>query len=185
VKARVKKLVPWLAFLVYAALLSFALKVVGAVFDILVFAGPLLAITWYGLAVTWCKLPRPRRIWQWLAIGSATTLAIAWPFSVGVWLPDIFTFGSPHTLTRVSGRSGAIYEVIQYWNYVDFYTTELRITSADGMKKVIELDCDDQKSWTVPLDVDELAWVATVTLSGQRTMTIDLREGTVSKHTKA
>jgi hypothetical protein len=153
-------------------------QIVGFVYDVVFFAGPVLLVVAYGLGVALGRLPPLKTGRSWLVIASAIALAVAWPFSAGVWLPDIFTFGSARTLARAAGTSGARYEVVQYWNYIDFYTTELRIASPDATKKVIELDGDDQKSWTVPLSVDEAAGVATVTLSGKRTVRINLREGT-------
>jgi hypothetical protein len=162
-------------------------RIVLGFYESLIVVGPVLLIALYGLAVSLRKLPSPRRLRGWSIAVLASALAVTWPFMQGVWPPDIFTFGSPHTLARATGASGASYEVVQYWNYVDFYTTELRITSASAGTRVIELDGDDQKSWSVPLSVDEAAGAATVTLSGKRTIKVNLRDGTrsASAETKA
>jgi hypothetical protein len=44
---------------------------------------------------------------------------------------------------------------VQYWNRVDFYSTELRVTSPGGSTETHTLDGDDSKSWRLPLVVDE------------------------------
>ena len=155
------------------------MRIFGFVYDVVLFAGPLLLFVAYAFAVARGRLPRPNTVPSWLVTASAIALAVGWPFSAGVWLPDIFTFGSPRTLARVAGTSGLGYEVVQYWNYVDFYTTELRITSEGASTKAIELDGDDSKSWSVPLAVDERAGTATVTLSGDRTRTVRLHDSTI------
>ena len=92
---------------------------------------------------------------------------------------------SSRTLAHVTASTGSTYDVVQYWNHVDFYTTELRVTLADGTTKVVTLDGDDAKTWSVPLTVDEVRGVATVVLSGHRTRTVSLPDGTVLRDTKA
>jgi hypothetical protein len=155
------------------------MQIVGAIYDILFFGGPLLLVAAYAVAVALGRLPRPKTVRNWLVIVSTIVIGAAWPAWAGVWLPDIFTFGSGRTLAQVAGTSGAKYEVIQYWNYVDFYTTELRITSGSAATKVFKLDDDDSKSWSVPLAVDERAGTATVTLSGDRTRIVRLHDGSI------
>jgi hypothetical protein len=150
----------------------------------LLFLGPFVGIALLVFALWRGSLPYSRSVFSWLLVGVLVAAAIVWPLACGVWPPDIFTFGSSRTLARVTAPSGATYEVAQYRNHFDFYTTELRITSPDAKKKVIELDCDDEKSWSVPISVDEATGMASVTLSGNRTKRINLHEGTTSYDTK-
>jgi hypothetical protein len=151
----------------------------------LFFLGPFVGIALLIFALWRRWLPYSRSVFSWLLVGVLVAAAIVWPFACGVWPPDIFTLGSSRTLAEVTGPSGATYQVAQYWNHFDFYTTELRVTLLDTTKKVIELDCDDQKSWSLPLSVDEATGVATITLSGNRKKRINLREGIVSFEVKA
>jgi hypothetical protein len=89
------------------------------------------------------------------------------PLLMGVWLPDVF-FARKHTLASDTLANGYSFRVVQYWNRIDFYTTELEVTSPYGQTEVHTLDGDDSKSWRLPLVVDELRRTATVTLGGGR-----------------
>ncbi|MCL4789670.1 MAG: hypothetical protein KJ070_23290, partial [Verrucomicrobia bacterium] len=89
------------------------------------------------------------------------------PMLIGVWLPDVIT-AREHTLAEQRLASGYSFRVVQYWNRVDFYSTELRVTSPDGRTEVHTLDGDDSKSWRLPLTVDEQSHTATVMLGGGR-----------------
>lgn len=89
------------------------------------------------------------------------------PLVIGIWLPDVF-IPSQHTLARQNLPSGHSFRVIQYWNHVDFYNTELIHRFPDGSIEQHVLDGDDSKSWRVPLSVDESQKVITVTLGGNR-----------------
>lgn len=89
------------------------------------------------------------------------------PLAFGVWLPDVFS-DREHTLAEQRLASGHSFRVIQYWNHGDFYTTKLLHTSPDGTVEKHVLDGDDDKSWRVPLMVDEQRKTATVTLGGGR-----------------
>jgi hypothetical protein len=102
-------------------------------------------------------------------IGSLAILsaALLLPLGIGVWLPDVFT-GRLHTLAAYDATNGYRFRVIQYWNNVDFYSTELHIISPDGKTEVRTLDGDDSKSWSVPVVVDETNRVVSVTLGGRR-----------------
>jgi len=91
---------------------------------------------------------------------------------IGVWLPDVFGSGE-HTLAEQRLASGHLFRVVQYWNHVDFYSTELRITAPDGRTETNTLDGDDSKSWRLPLVIDEPHHTATVTLGGGRVKTVD------------
>ena len=96
------------------------------------------------------------------------------PLLIGVWLPDVF-FASKHTLASKKLASGYGFRVVQYWNRVDFYSTELHVTSPDGRTEVHTLDGDDSKSWRLPLVIDEQRRTATVTLGGGRVRNVDWR----------
>jgi len=89
------------------------------------------------------------------------------PLLVGIWLPDVIS-APHHTLAEQRLASGHSFRVVQYWNRVDFYSTELHITSPDGRTEVHTLDGDDSKSWRLPLVIDENLRTATVTLGGSR-----------------
>jgi hypothetical protein len=86
---------------------------------------------------------------------------------VGVWLPDI-VFAPRMTLAKTTLANGQSFEVIQYWNRSDFYSTELHISTPNGLAQMVTLDGDDAKSWRVPLHVDENGRTVTVTLGGGR-----------------
>lgn len=103
---------------------------------------------------------------------SIPVLVLLLPLLIGVWLPDVF-FGGTHTLASVSLTNGYTFRVVQYWNHVDFYSTELHVVSPDGRTEIHTLDGDDAKSWRVPITVDELHRVASVTLGGGRLRTVN------------
>lgn len=98
-----------------------------------------------------------------------TLFAALWllGLSLGVWLPDVF-LAPRSTLARASAASGYSFQVIQYWNRVDFYTTELHVVSPTGTATAHVLDGDDSKSWRVGLRVDETNRLVLVTLGGGR-----------------
>ena len=89
----------------------------------------------------------------------------------GVWLPDLAT-DTPRTLASSRLAAGDEFNVVQYWNHYEFYTTELRHTTAEGRLSIRVLDGDDRKGWRVPLAVDAQNRTAAVTLSGGRHMTV-------------
>ena len=99
-------------------------------------------------------------------------LVLLLPLVIGVWLPDVF-FGGTHTLASASLTNGYTFQVVQYWNHIDFYSTELRVTSPDGRAEIHTLDGDDAKSWRVPLVVSEQSRTATITLGGGRVKKVD------------
>ncbi|HYG35679.1 MAG TPA: hypothetical protein VEC99_12885, partial [Clostridia bacterium] len=67
------------------------------------------------------------------------------PLLIGVWLPDVIA-PREHILAEQRLASGYSFRVIQYWNRIDFYSTELRVTSPNGHTEVHTLDGDDSKS---------------------------------------
>ena len=107
-----------------------------------------------------------------LIFGLLFVALLGLPLSVGVWLPDVIS-ASQHTLAEQRLASGHWLRVVQYWNRVDFYTTELIHTAPDGIIKTYILDGDDNKSWRVPLVVDEQQRKATITLGGGRIKKVD------------
>jgi len=94
------------------------------------------------------------------------------PLLIGVWLPDVIS-APERTLAEQRLVSGHAFRVVQYWNHVDFYSTELRVTSPDGSTETHTLDGDDSKSWRLPLVIDEQHHTATVTLGGGRVRKVD------------
>ena len=96
------------------------------------------------------------------------------PLLIGVWLPDVIG-ASQHTLAGRRLDSGHTFRVVQYWNRIDFYSTELHVISPDGRTEVQTLDGDDSKSWRLPLTVDEQNHTATVILGGGRERKVDWR----------
>jgi hypothetical protein len=102
-----------------------------------------------------------------IAIAGAVVIV---PLQVGIWLPDVF-LARRHTLASHTSTNGYRFRVVQYWNRVDFYSTELHITSPTGQTDVRTLDGDDSKSWSVPMSVDEQSRVVLVILGGGRMRT--------------
>ena len=82
----------------------------------------------------------------------------------GVWIPD-FT-GKSRILGQTVDSTGQRLEVVQFWNHVDFYTTELVVTKTDGtiLRKLI--DGDSKKGWTARITVDETKRTAAVMING-------------------
>lgn len=106
---------------------------------------------------------------------SIPMLVLVLPLVVGVWLPDVF-FAQQHTLASLTLPSGFRFQVVQYWNHIDFYSTELRVTSPGGHTQIYTLDGDDAKSWRVPMTVDEQRRVVSITLGGGRLRTVSWSE---------
>ena len=118
------------------------------------------------------RMKRPLK----LLLICSLVLAAAFGLSllIGVWLPDVI-YAREHILAEQRLPSGHLFRVVQYWNHVDFYSTELRVTSPDGRTQVQTLDGDDNKSWRLPLVIDEQHHTATITLGGNRVRTVDWR----------
>jgi hypothetical protein len=100
-------------------------------------------------------------------IGAALGLALR----IGIWLPDVVC-AARHTLASKELPSGHKFRVVQYWNRVDFYNTELIHVFPNGRIETSVLDGDDNKTWEVPLVVDESNKVVRVTLGGGRERTM-------------
>jgi hypothetical protein len=97
--------------------------------------------------------------------------ALLLPLLIGVWLPDVF-LGRPQKIASLRLADSTEFEVVQYWNHVDFYTTELRCSLADGQRKTWVLDGDDRKRWHIPISVDESAGTVSVAHDGANLKTI-------------
>ena len=109
-----------------------------------------------------------------LMVGLLCGVLLGLPLLIGVWPPDVIR-SSEHILAEQRLGSGHVFRVVQYWNHVDFYSTELRVTSPDGSTETHTLDSDDSKSWRLPLVIDETNHTATVTLGGGRVRKVDWR----------
>ena len=107
-----------------------------------------------------------------LIVGLVFAALIGLPLLIGVWLPDVIS-ASEHIVAEKRLASGHTFRVVQYWNRVDFYSTELRVTSPDGTTETHTLDGDDSKSWRLPLIIDEEQHTATVTLEVGRVRKVD------------
>ena len=94
------------------------------------------------------------------------------PLLIGIWVPDVF-LNSRHTLAETNLPSGHSFHVIQYWNHVDFYNTELIHSQPNGTSERTVLDADDNKTWRVGLVVNESNKTATITLGGGRVKNVD------------
>ncbi len=114
-----------------------------------------------------------RRAITMILLGAAMpALLLLLPLALGIWLPDVMG-NRKHTLASAALTNGYAFRVVQYWNHVDFYSTELHVTSRDGRTEVHTLDGDDSKSWRVPLVVTEQGRTATVILGGGRVKKVD------------
>ena len=97
---------------------------------------------------------RPRRFGVPHVLFSVCLLlgALVWPFVWGVWPPDIFT-GRTVVLSAATSQDGHRFQVVQYWNYSDFYTTELEDLAPNGELTIAQIDSDDKKQWSCKLQV--------------------------------
>ena len=96
------------------------------------------------------RFPKRLLVIGLLALGAFFLL----PLCIGVWMPDLL-FGQTRTIARASSNSGVKFELNQFWNNVDFYTTELRVVEPSGQEKTILVDGDASKAWRADLVVDE------------------------------
>ncbi len=101
-----------------------------------------------------------------LGISLALTIAAILPLGWGIWLPDIP--GQPNTLASAKTPSGHRITVVQYWNHIDFYTTEARVTAPNGVTTVMIQDDDSNKEWSTSIEIDPSQNRATFLLSGGR-----------------
>jgi len=91
--------------------------------------------------------------------------AILLPLTQGVWIPD-FT-GIPRTLGQATSAKGERFKVVQYWNHVDFYTTEVQITKTDGSTSVVVIDGDANRNRDAAIALDEFGRMAMVEVDGK------------------
>ena len=63
-----------------------------------------------------------------------------------VWPPDV---ASPRVrvLASVASAAGHRFQVVQYWNRREMYTTELEHLTPDGVFTVAQIGWDDTKAW--------------------------------------
>jgi hypothetical protein len=101
------------------------------------------------------------------AVFAVLFAGMALPLLIGIWLPDIF--GKKHTLCYATTSSGHQISIVHYWNHVDFYNTEARVTSPDGVTSTILIDGDASKTWSATLEVDPSQKAATYTIPYGRT----------------
>ncbi len=95
--------------------------------------------------------------------------ALLLPLIIGVWLPDIL-LGQQRVLAEQTLPTDQTYRVVQYWNYVDFYTTELRVLNADGSRQRCIIDGDDNLHFAADLALGDAPAAASrpVTVSYRR-----------------
>ncbi len=91
----------------------------------------------------------------------------------GVWIPD-FT-GKSRILGQTIDSTGQRLEVVQFWNHVDFYTTELVVTKTDGTIRRKLIDGDSKKGWTARITVDEAKRTAVVMINGMGYPEVELQ----------
>ena len=116
------------------------------------------------------------RILKWIFVTCAVpTALLLLPLCCGVWLPDT-VMRTPRTLAALRLPSGHSFRVIQYWNNCDFYNTELLHTFPGGRVETVVLDGDDNKTWSVPMKVDQGSQTVTVTLGGNRIRVLSWRK---------
>ena len=113
---------------------------------------------------------RSIRALGWAMVVALPT-AIALPLAAGVWIPDFL--GRNNVLATAKTESGYLVEVVQRWNYVDFYTTEIVATTRAGETTKVILDGDDHKRWRYSFGLDERQGSLTVRLEGGRTIQIE------------
>lgn len=110
---------------------------------------------------------KPLGIRGWLvSLLLVVFLSLGLPLVYGVWLPDVF--GKQHTLCSATTSTGHRVSIVQYWNHVDFYTTEARISDPDGATSVSLIDGDASKSWGAVLEIHPSQKSATYRLPNGR-----------------
>ncbi len=136
----------------------------------LIFFIPLLTVI--GVAATYRLVSRRKSFGPlgWLTLTISLLIAAVLPLGSGVWLPDIF--GMEHTLCSATTSTGQRVSIVQYWNYVDFYTTEARVIGPDGVPSVTVIDGDASKTWSARLEIDPSQNRATYWIPTGRTDTL-------------
>jgi hypothetical protein len=102
-----------------------------------------------------------------VAVLTVISVGLALPLAIGVWLPDVFS-GKQHTLCSATTASGHRIRIVHYWNHVDFYSTEARVTSPDGVTSITLIDGDASKTWSASLEIDASQKAATYRLPNGR-----------------
>jgi hypothetical protein len=137
----------------------------------LILLSPLLLVIVAATAIRFVLLRRPFRGPGCAILLTCAAIAFTLPLGWGAWVPDLL-FAPHRTLAATTSPSGISFRVVQYWNRFDFYSTELHISPPTTSTEIVTLDGDDNKSWSVPLAVNESSRVATVTLSGGRSKSV-------------
>ena len=99
-----------------------------------------------------------------IIVWTVLTVFVGWIAS-WAWPPDII---SPrvHVLASAASLAGDRFQVVQYWNRGDFYTTELEHLAPDGIFSVQQINWDDGKQWLSRIRVSEHDKRAFVTFPG-------------------
>ena len=109
----------------------------------------------------WRKRPVTLRCGLGLLLGIAAAFAL--PAIIGVWPLDFF--GQDRVIGQAESSSGHRIEIVQRWNFIDFYTTDAQIVSPDGSRSVTVLDGDDSKHWSsIPIQLGADGRSATISL---------------------
>lgn len=115
---------------------------------------------------------KPLGVRGWLVtLALAIFLSFAMPLVCGVWLPDVF--GKQHTLCSARTSTGYQVRIVQYWNHVDFYTTEARVTDPDGVTSISPIDGDAPKFWGATIEIDPSEKSATYRLPNGMTSSVN------------
>ena len=132
---------------------------------------PALIVIGMALAYRFVIHRKPLGTRGWLISTSATfVLSLVLLTSWGIWLPDVF--GKQHTLCSATTATGHRISIVQYWNHVDFYTTEARVIGPDGVTSVTVIDGDASKTWSARLEIDPSQNLATYWIPTGRTDTL-------------
>ena len=97
-----------------------------------------------------------------ITFAGVIVLLVGWTWLTGGRLSDVLDlFGRRRTLALQRLPDGHTFRILQYWNGIDFYTTELQHQSPNGVVTTVCLDADDRRE-TVPLSVDERQHTASI-----------------------
>ena len=135
-----------------------------------IFLSPLLFVIVAALGIRFL-LRRPLQIIGWSIVSLGVAMAVYVPLRFHVWLPDV-VFAPRRTLATTNSSDGNSFQVVQYWNHADFYSTVLLVTPPNAPTQEFMLDGDDSKTWDTALTINETTRVATVALSQGRTKSI-------------
>lgn len=118
----------------------------------LIFLSPLLAVMAVALIVR-CSRKKPFSQLGMAFVALSLLAGFTLPLGLGVWIPDFL--GQTRIIAQAESATGARFELRQTWNYIDFYTTDLRVTHADGKTEIIGVDGDASKVWSATLEINE------------------------------